>query len=459
MRNKALIWLYILMTTPFAMANVTLPSFFLDNMVLQRNTIVSIWGWGNPNEEITLTTGWDQKEYKVKTGNQANWKVSFATPEAGGPHTIAIKGYNEIVLKNILIGEVWLCSGQSNMEMSASWGIKDGEQETAAATDSNIRFFTVAKHSATTPQDNLLGAWEPCSPETMKHFSAVGYYFAKRLRKELKNVPIGLICSAWGGTPAEIWMPEHVVQSDPLLREAAQKINPEQWGPEQPGRAFNAMIHPLVGFCMAGVLWYQGERNVGASNYDKTLAALIASWRQQWKQDFPFYIVQIAPFNYGNNGEAAAVIREAQRKVAMGVGNSGLVVTSDVATVDDIHPKDKKPVGERLAGLALKNTYNIETGVVNGPTFREIKIEKDKVAVYFDNSEGLYVKDKMPTQFEIAGVDNIFYAADAKIKNKAVWLHSDKVKQPVKVRYGWSNTALASLFNGAGLPASTFSSE
>jgi sialate O-acetylesterase len=459
MKNKAVFLILILLVSHGLMANVTLPSFFSDNMVLQRNATVSLWGWGNPNEEITLITGWDKKEYKVKTGNQANWRISFATPEAGGPYTIAIKGYNEVVLKNILIGEVWLCSGQSNMEMSASWGIKDGDKEAAAATDPNIRFFTVSKHSSATPQDNLLGTWEECSPETMKNFSAIGYFFAKRLREDFKDVPIGLISSAWGGTPAEIWMPEEVIQNNPVLLEAAKKINPEQWGPEQPGRAYNAMIHPFAGYTLAGVLWYQGERNVGAENYDKTLTALIQSWREKWQQDFSFYIVQIAPFNYGNNNEAGAVIRDVQRKIAETVPNSGLVVTSDVSTVDDIHPKDKKPVGIRLAQLALKNHYHNYAEVVNGPQYRSMNLEKDHIIVYFDNAKGLYFKDKMPTQFEVAGNDNIFYPAVAKIKDNAVWLYTDKVKQPVKVRYAWKNAALPSLFNAAGLPASTFSSE
>ncbi len=449
----------VLLLSHTLMANVTLPAFFSDNMVLQRNAVVSIWGWGNPNEEITLTTGWDKKQYNVKTGNQANWKIAINTPEAGGPYTITITGYNELILKNILIGEVWLCSGQSNMEMSASWGIKNGDVEVAAATDSDIRFFTVSKHAAVTPQDNLLGNWEVCSPETMKNFSAVGYFFAKRLREDLKGVPIGLISSAWGGTPAEIWMPEDVINNDPVLLEAAQKINPEQWGPEQPGRAFNAMINPLVGFRLAGVLWYQGERNVGAEHYDRTLTALIASWRDKWQQDFPFYIVQIAPFNYGNNNEAGALIRDVQRRVSESVPNSGLVVTGDVSTADDIHPKDKKPVGTRLALLALKHHYHDYNGVVNGPQYRSIKIEKDRIVVSFDNAEGLYFKEKMPAQFEIAGPDKIFYAADARIPGTTVLLHSSRVKQPVTVRYAWKNTALPSLFNAAGLPASTFGSE
>ena len=287
MKNKIL-FLFFLMMYGFAEANVTLPNIFGDNMVLQRNSEVKIWGWGNPKEEIKLVSSWNNQEYSTVASNQAKWELTIKTPEAGGPFTISIKGYNEVILKNILIGEVWLCSGQSNMEMSASWGIDNGDEEVKNAADPNIRFFTVPKLTAASPQNNLLGNWTESTPETMKYFSAVGYFFAKRLREDLKNVPIGLISSNWGGTPAEIWMPEEVINSDPILLENAKKLNEQEYGPHQPGRAYNAMIHPIAGFKIAGTLWYQGESNVGSLVYDKTLGALITSWRKEWKENsFP----------------------------------------------------------------------------------------------------------------------------------------------------------------------------
>ena len=441
------------------MANVSLPNIFSDNMVLQRNSEVKIWGWGNPKEEIKLVAGWNNQEYKTVANNQAKWEITIKTPEAGGPFTISIKGYNEVVLKNILIGEVWLCSGQSNMEMSVSWGIDDGEEEAKNATNPNIRFFTVPKLTAESPQNNLLGNWVESTPETMKYFSAVGYFFAKRLREDLKNVPIGLISSNWGGTPAEIWMPEDVVNNDPLLLENAKKLNEQEYGPRQPGRAYNAMIYPIVGFKIAGTLWYQGESNVGSLVYDKTLGALITSWRKEWKDDFPFYYVQIAPFKTGSNNFSNVTVRDSQRKLLKEVSKTGMVVISDISDTIDIHPKNKKSVGIRLANLALADTYKVNTNLVNSPLFKNIKIEKNKVVVSFDYAEGLYFKDKKSNQFEVAGTDGVFYPAEASIKNNEVILTSKKVLNPVKVRFAWGNTTQSDLFNKANLPASCFTTE
>ena len=455
MKNNIFKFVFILISGTM-MANVSLPNIFGDNMVLQRNSEVKIWGWANPKEEIKLVSSWNNQEYKVTANNQAQWELKIKTPEAGGPYTISIKGYNEIVLKNILIGEVWVCSGQSNMEMSASWGIDNGEEEVKNATNPTIRFFTVSKLTATTPQNNLLGNWTESSPETMKNFSAVGYFFAKHLQEDLKNVPIGLISSNWGGTPAEIWMPEEVVQNDAVLLENAKKLNEQEYGPRQPGRAYNAMIYPIVGFKIAGTLWYQGESNVGSEVYDKTLSALITSWRKVWQDDFPFYYVQIAPFKNGSNNFSNVIVRNSQRKLLKEINNTGMVVISDVSDTIDIHPKDKKSVGIRLANLALANTYKTNSKLVNGPLFKGIKIEKNKAIVSFDYADGLYFENKKSNQFEVAGADGIFYTAEASIKNDEVILTSKKVVNPAKVRFAWGNTIQSDLFNKANLPASCF---
>ena len=458
MKNNIFKFVFILISGTM-MANVSLPNIFGDNMVLQRNSEVKIWGWGNPKEEIKLVSSWNNQEYKVTANNQAQWELKIKTPEAGGPFTISIKGYNEVVLKNILIGEVWVCSGQSNMEMSASWGIDNGEEEAKNATNPNIRFFTVPKLTAITPQNNLLGNWTESTPETMKNFSAVGYFFAKRLREDLKNVPIGLISSNWGGTPAEIWMPEEVIQNDAILLENAKKLNEQEYGPRQPGRAYNAMIYPFVGFKIAGTLWYQGESNVGSEVYDKTLSALITSWRKVWQEDFPFYFVQIAPYKTGNNNFSNVTVRNSQRKVLQQVNTTGMVVISDVSDTIDIHPKDKKSVGIRLANLALANTYKKNIGLVNGPLFKDVKIEKNKAIVSFNDADGLYFKNKTSNQFEVAGVDGIYYSAEASIKNNQVILTSKKVTSPAKVRFAWGNTIQSDLFNKVNLPASCFITE
>jgi len=459
MKNNIIAFVLFLMLSHSAFSNVTLPNVFSDNMVLQRNTEVTIWGWANPQEEVVVTPSWNNEEYKINASNQAKWEIKIPTPKEGGPYTISIKGYDEIVLKNILIGEVWICSGQSNMEMSASWGIENGDEVVKNAANPNIRFFSIPKLTATSPQNNVSGNWAECTPETMKYFSAAGYFFAKRLQEDLKNVPIGLIGSNWGGTPAEIWTPEEVIQNDAVLLESAKTRKEESYGPNQPGRAFNAMIYPLVGFKIAGVIWYQGESNVGSPVYDKTFSALITSWRKLWNYEFPFYYVQIAPYQYGENHFGGVEIRNAQRKVLQEVPNTGMAVTSDISPIDDIHPKDKKSVGTRLANLALVNTYKTNTDLVNGPLYKALKIDKNKVSVYFDYAEGLYCKDKKTNKFEIAGADNVFYEADASIKNNVVILKSKKVLHPVKVRFAWNNTAQSDLFNKANLPASSFITE
>lgn len=459
MKNNIYKFVFFLLISSTMMANVSLPNIFSDNMVLQRNSEVKIWGWANPKEEIKLVSSWNNQEYKTVANNQAKWEMTIKTPEAGGPFIISIKGYNEVVLKNILIGEVWLCAGQSNMEMSVSWGIDDGEEEMKNAANPNIRFFTVPKLTATSPQNNLLGNWTESTPETMKYFSAIGYFFAKRLREDLKNVPIGLISSNWGGTPAEIWMPEEVVNNDPLLLENAKKLNEQEYGPRQPGRAYNAMIYPIVGFKIAGTLWYQGESNVGSFVYDATLGALITSWRKEWKDDFPFYYVQIAPFKTGSNNFSNVTVRNSQRKVLKEVSKTGMVVISDISDTIDIHPKNKKSVGIRLANLALVEMYKTNSNLVNGPLFKDIKIEKNNVIVSFDYADGLYFKDKKSNQFEVAGTDGVFVPAEASIKNNQVILTSKKVVNPAKVRFAWGNTTQSDLFNKANLPASCFTSE
>jgi sialate O-acetylesterase len=458
MKKKLSFLLFLMSVCTFA--NVSLPNIFSDNMVLQRNSEVKIWGWANTGEEVTLKTSWDNQEYKTKPNSQGYWSVNVKTLQAGGPFEISIKGYNQITFKNVLIGEVWLCSGQSNMEMSAAWGIKDGDEEVKKASYPNIRFFTATKLASTSPQMNLPGNWQECTPETMKQFSAVAYFFAQHLQEDLKNIPIGLINSSWGGTPAEIWMPEETIKNDKILLEAANKLTPIEWGPTEPGRAFNAMINPFVGYKIAGAIWYQGESNVGSQTYDATLAGLIGSWRKLWNYDFPFYFVQIAPFQYGGGDHYSGVIvRDSQRKTLQKVKNTGMVVVSDISPTDDIHPKDKKNVGIRLANLALANHYKTNKNIASGPLYAKIEIKKDKAVLQFDNAEGLYFKNKKSGLFEIAGADNVFYPAAAKITDNTIEVSSKKVKQPARVRYAWENAAQSDLFNKANLPASSFITE
>lgn len=440
-------------------AKVVLPHIFSSEMVLQRNSEITFWGWAFPGEEITLVTGWDGSSYQVKTDNAAYWELKVSTPEAGGPYAIEIKGSsNTILLENVLLGEVWLCSGQSNMEWSANYGIDQKETEIANANYPNIRFFSIDKRTSNSAQDDLSGHWEICSPETMPDFSAVAYFFARRLQGEL-NVPIGLIDSSWGATCAEVWTPEDVFEDNADLKEAAKKVGANPWVTTQPSSLYNALIAPLKNFPIAGTIWYQGESNTAnADTYQKLFGKMISAWRNQWGTDFPFYYVQIAPFNY-DSPEVGVQVRDAQRRILESIDNTGMVVVSDICTIDDIHPQNKQDVGLRMANLALNHHYKTIDGQVNGPLFKEMKIDGKQVHVFFDHAKGLTSTTKNVGHFEMAGADGKFFPATAKIKNDMVILTSKSVSIPANVRFAWSNTDMATLFNEVGLPASSFTTE
>ena len=434
---------------------VSLPAIFSDHMVLQQNAEVTIWGWANPSEEVTVTGSWDKNTVKTKATNLAQWQVKIKTPAAGGPHTLTVKGYNTIEVQDILMGEVWLCSGQSNMEWTTRAGVDNAQPEIAKANYPAIRFFTVPRRSADGAQLDVDAQWVVCTPETMPNFSAVGYFFGQKIHENLK-MPVGLINSSWGGTPAEIWVNAKAIAENKALAEAAAKVKEEPYGPYQPGKAFNAMIAPLIPYRIAGALWYQGESNTSnPQNYEKLLPALIQNWRTEWGYEFPFYFVQIAPYSYGdkNNG---VLLRDAQRK-SLSVPNTGMVVISDVGNIKDIHPRNKIPVGQRLANWALNKTYGKKDIVFSGPLYKSMKVEGNKIRISFDYAEtGLVAKGKELTLFEIAGADQQFVPAMAKISGKTVVVSATSVKNPVAVRFAWSDTAEPNLFNKAGLPASSF---
>lgn len=435
--------------------NITLPSLVSSNMVLQQKTEIRLWGWGEALEKVEIETSWNGEVVKTVTDSHANWSVKVMTPEAGGPYEIKISGYNRILLDNVMIGEVWICSGQSNMQMSLSGGINRGEEEIASADIKDIRLFQVVRRSAKSEQIDLQGEWQVCQPETARDFSAVGYYFAKQIQKNLR-IPLGIINSSWGGTPAEAWIPYNYFVSNDSLRQASDRLQPQPWGPQKPAYAYNAMIHPLRDVSIAGVIWYQGEANViNATYYDYVFSQLIASWRDLWNPELPFYFVQIAPFSYGKPDEGV-LVRDAQRRVLHEVRNTGMVVISDIADLEDIHPKEKLEVGNRLARLALKKHYRHLDELVECPELSRIEIEKNKVYLMFDHSEGLYFEPNSRSLFELAGADGVFYHTDTRIKNERVILMSKKVKEPVYVRFAWGNTSVSNLYNAANLPASSF---
>ncbi|RPH94235.1 MAG: sialate O-acetylesterase [Calditrichaeota bacterium] len=440
-----------------AVAKVTLPALFADHMVLQQNSEIVVWGWAKPMEVITVIGSWDRKAVQTSADSRADWRVTLKTPAAGGPHTLTILGSNTIVLQDVLIGEVWLCSGQSNMEWSAAAGINNGVQETFNAHAPAIRLFQVPQRSASASQLDVDAEWQTCTPATMVDFSAVAYFFGRELNLQLQ-IPVGLINSSWGGTPAETWMNPAVINADTEFAAAAAEIAEMPWCPVKSGSAYHAMIAPLIPFRIAGVIWYQGESNTQhALLYRRLFPALIANWRSEWGVEFPFYYVQIAPYEYGTP-LIGAVLRESQLK-SLSVPNTGMVVISDIGNINDIHPRNKQDVGKRLANWALARTYQKEI-VFSGPLYREMRVEGDKIRIYFDYAEeGLVCSGASLTHFEIAGDDRQFHQAEAKIDKNTVLVFAREVKNPLAVRFAWSNTATPNLLNSAGLPASCFRTE
>jgi len=454
--KKTLAFAFLFLLTGYCFANLRLPRVIGNNMVLQQNAAVKLWGWASPSEKIFITTSWNNRTDSVKATRDANWQLELQTPAAGGPYTITLKGNNTIELTNVMIGEVWVCSGQSNMEWSYLQGLKDIKDELPQAYNTNIRLFNIPKTTSQTPQDDCNAEWAVCDSNTLKAFSAVGYFFGKKLNKDL-NVPIGLINSNWGGTPAEVWTPEEAVDSNPTLKEAAAKLTPADWWPHLPARTYNAMIAPLTNYNIAGAIWYQGESNTNtASTYSQLLNTMIDSWRKAWNKDLPFYYVQIAPFKYGNKN-IGALLREAQTK-SLNHPNVGMAVISDL--VDDttnIHPANKRDVGLRLANWALGQTYHKEGITYKSPMYKSMSVNKDRIEIEFeDTGTGLMAKDKKITELYIAGDDKIFYPAEAKIDNGKLVVWSKQVKQPAAVRYQFSNAGIGNLFGKEGLPVAPF---
>jgi sialate O-acetylesterase len=443
------------LTTLFSKANVRLPNVLSSNMVLQQRSQVNLWGWCEPGEKIAITASWNQQKDSVKGTRDGNWRLTVSTPAAGGPYTISIKGQNSIVLDNILIGEVWVCSGQSNMEMCEGWGLPDVRAELPTCYTDKIRFFHIPKTTSQTPQDNCSGQWTVCDSNALKQFSAVAYFFGKKLNQEL-NVPIGLIEAAWGGTPAEVWTPAPLIDGDNLLKTANEKLVPANGWPYKPGNCYNGMIAPITSFAVAGALWYQGEANtVTPGSYERLLTTMIASWRAAWGLPLPFYYVQIAPFTYGVPNQGS-LLREQEHKV-MQVENTGMVVVSDlVSDTTNVHPKDKHDVGYRLANWALADTYHRQGLIYKNPVYESMEIKGDKAVIEIANATGLMLKDKTAKELFIAGEDKVFWPATARIEGSKLIVSASGVKKPVAVRYQFSNAGIGNIFGKDGLPLAPF---
>jgi sialate O-acetylesterase len=453
----ALLWLMLILHAPIAvLADIRLPAILGSHMVLQQKSQVNIWGWSDPGEKITISTDWDTATYSAKGSSGAKWSCLIQTPVSGGPYTITISGRNKLVLQDVLVGEVWDCSGQSNMEMSYSWGIKQYAGDSATATNKKIRFFHIPRLTAEYPQDDTKGEWVVCNPEDMKRFSLAGYFFGKQLQETL-DVPVGLIEASWGGTPAETWTPKDSIESNNVLKEAAGKLTGNGGWPIETAAAYNAMIYPITYFTIAGVIWYQGEANVNnAGSYQLLLSTMINSWRKAWHKDLPFYYVQIAPFS-GYGSISGALLREAQTKT-LTLPKTGMVITSDLVTdVKDIHPKNKKDVGLRLANYALAEVYGKKGLSYKSPMYKSMRVEKNKVRIYFDNADkGLINKADSIKDFYIAGPDKIFLPADAKIDGSTVVVWNKSISNPTAVRFGFTNDAMPHLYSKEGLPVNLF---
>ncbi|MBI9059826.1 MAG: hypothetical protein JEZ01_18825 [Labilibaculum sp.] len=422
---------------------------------MQQNSEVKLWGWGKPMEKVKITTSWSNDTLETVTSNNAKWAVVLKTPDAGGPHSIKIDGYNSVVIEDILMGEVWLLSGQSNMEWKTSFGINNVGEEVLNANKNEIRFFSVTLKTSPTKCIDVSGKWVKCTPESMKDFSAIGYFFGKKLNEKLQ-IPVGLISSNWGGTPIETWIPEKEILASNELTESAQKVPYFPWAPNMPGCVYNAMIAPIMPFPIKGVLWYQGEANVdNSATYTQSLETMVRSWRKGFKTDFAFYFAQIAPYKHYAPG-AGVKVREAQRRALASIAKSGMVVLSDIGDTLNIHPANKIDAGERFASLALNKSYGLAEFPSSGPLFKDFTIKGAEVEVVFDYAEGLHCIEDEVKCFELAAEDGIWYTADARIKNDKIIIQSKAVKHPVNVRFAWTNTATPKLFNKNNLPASCF---
>ena len=435
-------------------AEVRLPSILGSHMVLQQKSEVNLWGWCAPAEKILVKTSWDTTRYVTTGTSGAKWMVKIKTPSAGGPFTITIN--DKTVLEDVMIGEVWVCSGQSNMEYSGDQKLKQSLDEAPNAGNQKIRFFYVPKNTSDYPQEDVRASWKVCSPEEMIHFSAIGYFFGKKIQNDL-NVPVGLINSNWGGTPAEVWTPKDVIEKELVLKEASLKLNPAPWWPITPGASYQAMIAPLTKFRIAGVIWYQGESNTqNYQTYSRLMTKMIGSWREAWGFSFPFYYVQIAPFAYGNYN-VCALLRE-QQTACLTIPKTGMVIVHDlVDDVNNIHPVKKMEVADRLANLALADNYGVKGLIYKYPMYKGMIIEKNRIRILFDNVEhGLKATAKDLNDFYIAGADQKFLFASARIEGNTIVVWNKAVKEPVAVRFGFSNTSIPNLFSKEGMPVNIF---
>lgn len=460
--------IFLLFIVGIIQAEVKLPAIVSSNMVLQRNTTVKLWGWANPNEHISITTSWLHDDLHLQANSTGNWSVLVATTNSKEPQIITIKSKaSNIVLDNILFGEVWLCSGQSNMQQPLKGYVGQptfgGNLASAKSNNFNLRLFTVHRQGSKTLLNDVqeYQSWQQASPETTSNFSAVAYFFGKQLQ-EVLDVPVGLIHTSWGGSSIQAWMSNEILRKYETV--ALEDVDISKQTNRIPTALFNAMINPIINFSIKGVLWYQGESNrLNPSEYKKLFPAMVNDWRTRWAiGDFPFYYVQIAPFLYVSNHfyntpKNSAFIREVQLQCVDIIPNSGIAITMDIGDKNCIHPPEKKEVANRLLLNALNQTYGFTNIEFQSATYHSLENKDGGLLLKFKNAEmGLFAHDTL-LGFEIAGNDKIFHPADAKIKdNKFVFVKSEMVTQPIAVRYAWRNWIDVNFYNTNMLPVSSF---
>lgn len=457
-------------------AAIRLPHFISDGMVLQQQTECKLWGWTEKNKTVRVTTSWDGKAYQVKADKTGRFEIKVLSPKAGGPFTITFNDGVETRLENILIGEVWLCSGQSNMEMQMKGfkgqPVEGTTRELLQCNDSQLRLFTVKRNPKASYQEDVTGTWFEADAASVRDFSATAYYFGKALRNTL-GVPVGLIVTSYGGSACEAWMAREWLEEDSIKAEWP-KYYPEISFPitdgmveklhqRCPSALYNGQLKPLIGYALRGAIWYQGEDNVPRySYYAKLLKRMVDGWRADWQQgDFPFYFCQIAPYDYSLiEWEGSQYLREQQLKAERIIPNARMACLMDAGLEYGIHPRKKQEAGERLGILALANTYSMK-GLPDFATYADVEFQNDTAVVAFDRSkEWVYFENGKPATdlYEVAGADRVFHKAEAWISRNRLYLKSEKVKKPVAVRYAWKDWAQGDLMHD-GLPVSSFRSD
>lgn len=449
-------------------AKVVLPDILGDNMVLQQQTVVRLWGWAKPGVSVTAKPSWDDSVSRTQAGADGKWLLTVETPEADyTSHSLVISDGEEVTLRNILVGEVWFCSGQSNMEMPLAGfdncPVEGANEAIATASEwKGIRMATIEKNGQLEPVDSCRGSWRVSCPAYAPRFGATAFFFARMMNRVL-DMPVGIINCSWGGSTVEGWLPEEIVSQYPdidLERDIRKEEPHDWWHYLSPTLMYNGMVRPLQNYTVKGFLWYQGESNVGKHDtYGERLKTMVELWRKEWRLgELPFYFVELAPYG-STEGLASAFLREAQHEAERLIPNSGVVCTNDLVEPYEawnVHPKDKRSVGERLAYLALAKTYGLKGIKADSPTFRKMRVEGSEAILEFDHAEGGFSRVKYLEDFEMAGADRVFHRARAEVKGNCIHVVCGEIARPVAVRYAFRDYFPGNVSDLRGLPLVPF---